>query len=44
MYHNIFPKSPEGFKIYNLGMEAFKVKDYNGAAFCFSRITEREKQ
>ncbi len=42
MWDNIFPKSFENFKIYDLGLRAYNLGDFKGAVKCFKRIIERE--
>lgn len=40
----MFPKSPENFKIYDLGLKAHTMGDYSGAVKCFKRVIETEPE
>ncbi len=42
MWGNIFPRSFENSKLYNLGLKAYFLGDFKGSVKCFKRIIERE--
>ncbi|MFX1596796.1 MAG: tetratricopeptide repeat protein, partial [Promethearchaeota archaeon] len=42
MWEKFFPKSFENYKIFGLGLEAYKIGDFKGAVKFFRRIIERE--
>ena len=42
MWENIFPKSPDNFKGYTLGLQAYKMRDFKGTVNIFTKLTERE--